>query len=280
MENTHALANGLSLESILSSLGQTAIHFSLRLMASIFILVAGLWLASHVAKTVRRGMERRKLDPSLQSFIGSFVSIALRIVAIIVSLTTVGVQMTSIVAVLGAGTLAVGMALSGTLQNFAGGVVILFLKPFKVGDTIATASGKTGVVKKIMIFTTELHTFDNQVIFLPNGALSNGEITNLSGGTLRRTELTVGIEYGANVATARRVILGILARDPRIADKPEPLVLVNDLGDSAVVLRILFWAKYADMFLTGPDVLEKIYNELPKKKVGFPFPQVDVHIKK
>lgn len=280
MENTHALANGLSLESILSSLGQTAIHFSLRLMASIFILVAGLWLASHVAKTVRRGMERRKLDPSLQSFIGSFVSIALRIVAIIVSLTTVGVQMTSIVAVLGAGTLAVGMALSGTLQNFAGGVVILFLKPFKVGDTIVTASGKTGVVKKIMIFTTELHTFDNQVIFLPNGALANGEITNLSGGTLRRTELTVGIEYGANVATARRVILEILARDPRIADKPEPLVLVNDLGDSAVVLRVLFWAKYADMFLTGPDVLEKIYNELPKKKVGFPFPQVDVHIKK
>lgn len=280
MENTHALANGLSLESILSSLGQTAIHFSLRLMASIFILVAGLWLASHVAKTVRRGMERRKLDPSLQSFIGSFVSIALRIVAVIVSLTTVGVQMTSIVAVLGAGTLAVGMALSGTMQNFAGGVVILFLKPFKVGDTIVTASGKTGVIKKIMIFTTELHTFDNQVIFLPNGALANGEITNLSGGTLRRTELTVGIEYGANVATARRVILEILARDPRIADKPEPLVLVNDLGDSAVVLRVLFWAKYADMFLTGPDVLEKIYNELPKKKVGFPFPQVDVHIKK
>lgn len=280
MENTHALANGLSLESILSSLGQTAIHFSLRLMASIFILVAGLWLASHVAKTVRRGMERRKLDPSLQSFIGSFVSIALRIVAVIVSLTTVGVQMTSIVAVLGAGTLAVGMALSGTMQNFAGGVVILFLKPFKVGDTIVTASGKTGVIKKIMIFTTELHTFDNQVIFLPNGALANGEITNLSGGALRRTELTVGIEYGANVATARRVILGILARDPRIADTPEPLVLVKDLGDSAVVLRVLFWAKYADMFLTGPDVLEKIYNELPKKKVGFPFPQVDVHIKK
>lgn len=280
MTVARALAKDIDLESVITSLGQTAVHFAIKLTASVFILVAGLWLAGRISRSVKRGMERRNLDPSLQSFVGSFVSIVLRIIAIVISLTTVGVQMTSIVAVLGAGALAVGMALSGTMQNFAGGIIILFLKPFKVGDTILTATGKTGIVKKIMIFTTELHTFDNQVIFLPNGALSNGEITNLSGGSLRRTDLTVGISYGSRVAVARRAILDILARDPRIADKPAPSVFVRELGDSAVVLIVRFWSKYGDMADASADTLEQIYNELPKKKVEFPFPQMDVHITK
>lgn len=278
MTVARALAKDIDLESVITSLGQTAVHFAIKLTASVFILVAGLWLAGRISRSVKRGMERRNLDPSLQSFVGSFVSIVLRIIAIVISLTTVGVQMTSIVAVLGAGALAVGMALSGTMQNFAGGIIILFLKPFKVGDTILTATGKTGIVKKIMIFTTELHTFDNQVIFLPNGALSNGEITNLSGGSLRRTDLTVGISYGSRVAVARRAILDILARDPRIADKPAPSVFVRELGDSAVVLTVRFWSKYGDMVDASADTLEQIYSELPKKRVEFPFPQMDVHL--
>ena len=280
MTVARALARDINLESVITSLGQTAVHFAMKLTASIFILVAGLWLAGRISRSVKRGMERRHLDPSLQSFIGSFVSIVLRIIAIVISLTTVGVQMTSIVAVLGAGALAVGMALSGTMQNFAGGIIILFLKPFKVGDTILTATGKTGIVKKIMIFTTELHTFDNQVIFLPNGALSNGEITNLSGGSLRRTDLTVGISYGSRVPVARRAILDILARDPRIADTPAPSVFVRELGDSAVLLTVRFWSKYGDMADASADTLEQIYSELPKKRVDFPFPQMDVHITK
>lgn len=280
MTVARALARDINLESVITSLGQTAVHFAMKLTASIFILVAGLWLAGRISRSVKRGMERRHLDPSLQSFIGSFVSIVLRIIAIVISLTTVGVQMTSIVAVLGAGALAVGMALSGTMQNFAGGIIILFLKPFKVGDTILTATGKTGIVKKIMIFTTELHTFDNQVIFLPNGALSNGEITNLSGGSLRRTDLTVGISYGSRIPVARRAILDILARDPRIADTPAPSVFVRELGDSAVILTVRFWSKYGDMADTSADTLEQIYSELPKKRVDFPFPQMDVHLTK
>ncbi len=280
MPQVHALAKDIDLESVITSLGQTAVHFAIKLTASVFILVVGLWLAGRVSRSVRRGMERRNLDPSLKSFVGSFVSIVLRIIAIVISLTTVGVQMTSIVAVLGAGALAVGMALSGTMQNFAGGIIILFLKPFKVGDTILTATGKTGIVKKIMIFTTELHTFDNQVIFLPNGALSNGEITNLSGGSLRRTDLTVGISYGSRVPVARRAILDILARDPRIADTPAPSVFVRELGDSAVVLTVRFWSQYGDMADASADTLEQIYSELPQKKVKFPFPQMDVHLTK
>ena len=278
MTVARALARDINLESVITSLGQTAVHFAIKLTLSIFISVAGLWLAGRISRSVKRGMERRHLDPSLQSFIGSFVSIVLRIIAIVISLTTVGVQMTSIVAVLGAGALAVGMALSGTMQNFAGGIIILFLKPFKVGDTILTATGKTGVVKKIMIFTTELHTFDNQVIFLPNGALSNGEITNLSGGSLRRTDLTVGISYGSRIPVARRAILDILARDPRIAGTPAPSVFVRELGDSAVILTVRFWSKYGDMADASADTLEQIYSELPKKRIDFPFPQMDVHL--
>ena len=199
---------------------------------------------------------------------------------VVICLTTVGVQMTSIVAVLGAASLAVGMALSGTLQNFAGGIVILFFKPFKVGDTIETATGKTGVVKKIMIFTTELHTFDNQVIFLPNGALANGEITNLSHGEIRRTDLKLSIAYGDKSADARKVILEILKKDTRVIWEPAPVVIVNNLGDSGVELIVRYWSKYVDAYASGVDLIEQIYETLPKKKISFPFPQLDVRITK
>lgn len=280
MNPSKGLIETSSLESVITSLGHAAVSFGLKLAAAVIILIGGMWLAGRISRSMKRGMERRNLDPSLRTFVGSFVNILLRVFVIVIVLTTVGVQMTSIVAVLGAGALAVGMALSGTMQNFAGGIIILFLKPFKVGDTIQNASGKTGVVKKIMIFTTELRTFDNQVIFLPNGALANGEIVNLSGGSWRRGDLTVGITYGAKVSVARRAILDILARDPRVANDPEPSVFVSSLDDSAVVLTVRYWAKYPDLAAAGADIMEQIYDELPKKKVNFPFPQMDVHLVK
>ena len=195
-------------------------------------------------------------------------------------LTTVGVQMTSIVAVLGAASLAVGLALQGTLQNFAGGIVILLFKPLRVGDIIETASGKVGVVKKIMIFTTELHTFDNQVVFLPNGTLANGIITNLSDGKNRRTDLSISISYGDDVARARAAILLILKKDKRILSNPAPVVFVANLADSSVVLTVRFWTHYADMLTVAADINEQLYMTLPKKKIHFPFPQIDVHITK
>lgn len=270
--------SSVNLHDILQQLIHGAVRFGLRLATAVAILSVGLWLSSRLTNLVKRGMERRKLEPSLQSFIASFVSIISKVFVFVVVLTTVGVQMTAITAALGAAALAVGMALSGTMQNVAGGLIILFLKPFKVGDTILTATGQTGVVKKITIFTTELRTFDNQVIFLPNGALANGEITNLSGGAWRRADLKVGITYGAKVSVARRAILDILARDPRVADNPEPSVFVSNLGDSAVELTVRYWAKYPDLALAGADIMEQIYDELPKKKVDFPFPQMDVHL--
>ena len=265
---------------LIQSLLGGAIDFCLKLIAAIAILWVGMWIVNKITKSIKYAMERRELEPSLVSFTASFVNILLRIFVIIIVLTTVGVQMTSIVAVLGAGALAVGMALSGTFQNFAGGIIILFLKPFKVGDVIQTASGRTGTVKKIMIFTTELHTFDNQVVFIPNGPLANGEIINLSDRGARRAEIQIAISYGDDVDVARRAILTVLAKDKRIAKNPAPSVFVSDLGDSAVVLTVWYWTKYADWFASMGDMREALYRELPRKKIHFPFPQIDVHVKK
>lgn len=272
--------SNLSLHDVLAQLIEGAVHFSFRIMTALLILSVGLWLSARLTRIVKRGMERRKLEPSLQSFLASFVSIISKVFVFVIVLTTVGVQMTAITAALGAAALAVGMALSGTMQNVAGGLVILFFKPFKIGDTITTASGKTGVVKKIMIFTTELRTFDNQTIYLPNAALSNGEITNLSHGGIRRTDLVIGISYGDNVDNARRVILDILAKDARVKQSPEPSVFVSNLADSAVELTVRFWTTWPDLAPTGAAIREEIYKTLPKKKLNFPFPQMDVHIVK
>ncbi len=257
-----------------------AVDFCFKLIAAIAILMIGMWIANKITRSIKFAMEKRELEPSLISFSSSFINILLRIFVIVIVLTTVGVQMTSIVAVLGAGALAVGMALSGTFQNFAGGIIILFLKPFKVGDVIQTASGRMGTVKKIMIFTTELHTFDNQVVFIPNGPLANGEITNLSDRGARRAEIQIAISYGDDVDVARRAILAVLAKDKRIAKNPAPSVFVSELGDSAVVLTVWFWTKYADWFASMGDMREALYKELPRKKIHFPFPQIDVHMKK
>lgn len=273
-------ASAAALKDMVSSLTGMAVDFGLKLLAAIVVLVGGMWVAKRIARSFKRMLLRRNADASLVSFLGSFVNILLRIFVVIISLATVGVQMTSIVAVLGAASLAIGMALSGTMQNFAGGIIIMFLKPFKVDDVIVTADGKAGVVKKIMIFTTELHTFDNQVVLLPNGALSNSQITNLSINNTRRVDFTVAISYGDDVDVARKEIIAILKLNKKILKTPAPIVYVSDLADSAVVLGVRYWVSAADFLPSRGEMLEEIYKKLPKKKIHFPFPQMDVHVKK
>ena len=249
------------IDTALQSLIQSAIHFGMQLLVAILILTVGVWLANRITRSFKRMMKARDFDPSLQTFLGSFISALLKVFVFIIVLTTVGVQMTSIVAVLGAASLAIGMALSGTLQNVAGGMVILLFKPFRVGDAIVTADGKSGIVKKIMIFTTELHTFDNQVLYLPNGALSNGVITNISQGKNRRTDLTVGISYGDDVEKARTVVLKILSKDKRVLKKPAPEVILASLDDSSVTLTVRYWTTFDDLLAARADILETIYKE-------------------
>ncbi len=269
-----------SLESVFSQLGQSAVRFGLKLISAIAILVVGMWLVNRLIAALRRMMCRGTVEASLRTFLLSFLNVVLKAFVLIVVLATVGVHMTSIIAVLGAASLAVGMALSGTLQNFAGGIVILFFKPFKVGDSIEVASGDVGVVKKIMIFTTELHTFDNQVVYLPNGALANGVITNLSQGAVRRTDLKLSVPYGARINVARRVIMDILKKNARVLKDPAPVVYVNELGNNSVVLSILYWTSYEDIGLAQNEILEKLYDVLPKKKIQFPVQQMDVRVVK
>lgn len=269
-----------SLEAIFSSLGEKAVAFGLKLIAAVAILIFGIWLSNRLMRSLRKLMERKKFDASLSSFLLSFLNIAFKVFVVVICLTTVGVQMTSIVAVLGAASLAIGMALSGTLQNFAGGIVLLVFKPFKVGDAIETQSGKSGVVKKIMIFTTELHTFDNKVIFLPNGALANGEITNLSQAKNRRSDIKITVSYGDDIALVRRVVLGILDKDTRVLKNPEPLVFINSLAEKGVEIIVRYWADYGDVYDTNIELIEEIYKALPKKKISFSFPQMDVRLVK
>lgn len=269
-----------SLEAIFSSLGEKAVAFGLKLIAAVAILIFGIWLSNRLMRSLRKLMERKKFDASLSSFLLSFLNIAFKVFVVVICLTTVGVQMTSIVAVLGAASLAIGMALSGTLQNFAGGIVLLVFKPFKVGDAIETQSGKSGIVKKIMIFTTELHTFDNKVIFLPNGALANGEITNLSQAKNRRSDIKITVSYGDDIALVRRVVLGILDKDTRVLKNPEPLVFINSLAEKGVEIIVRYWADYGDVYDTNIELIEEIYKALPKKKISFSFPQMDVRLVK
>ena len=270
----------MTLDSLIVKLGQIVAEFGTRLIAAIVIWIVGFWIVKKIVASISFAMKRHDVEPSLATFLQSFLTITLKVFVIIIILTTMGVQMTSIVAVLGAASLAIGMALSGTLQNVAGGMIILFFKPFKVGDAIVTADGKSGIVKKIMIFTTELHTFDNQVLYLPNGALANGVITNLSQGKNRRTDITVGISYGDDVEKARAVVLKILSKDKRVLKNPAPETFLASLDDSSVTLTVRYWTSFDDLLGARADILETIYKEFPKNKLNFPFPQMDVHMKK
>lgn len=280
MNTENILIKTDSLESIATSLGQMIVNFGSKLIAAILILIFGIWLANKLTNGLKRLLEQRKIEGSLQSFFISFINILLKILVVIVVLTTIGVHMTSIIAVLGAASLAIGMALSGTLQNVAAGIIILMFKPFKVGDVIEISTGESGVVKKIMLFTTEVQTFDNQVVFFPNSSLANGVITNLSRGGLRRTDLKIGISYGTKIETVRKILLGILSKEKRILKNNPPEIFVNDLGDNAVVIIIRYWTKYEDLQSVKSELLETIYKELPARKINFPFQQVDVRLLK
>ena len=280
MENEILQIKTDSIESIVSSLGQMAVDFGVKIIAAILILVFGIWLGNRITLGLKKFMEKKKVEGTLQSFLLSFINIVLKVFVFIIVLTTVGVQMTSIIAVLGAASLAIGMALSGTLQNFAGGMVILMFKPFKVGDVIEISTGQSGVVKKIMIFTTEIRTFDNEIIFVPNSLLSNNMITNLSRGDIRRTDVSVGVSYGTDVEKVRKILTKLLQKNEKIIQEKTPEIFVSSLADSSVVLTLRYWTKYVDSLAVKAELLEKVYNELPKNKIDFPFQQLDIRILK
>ena len=268
----------LNLEGILSQLTEIAVQYGPKLIGAILVLIVGTWIIKALTKGFGKLLDRSKTDSSLQPFLKGLVSILLKVLLIISVLGMIGIQMTSFIAILGAAGLAVGLALSGTLQNFAGGVMILLFKPYKKGDFVE-AQGYTGTVNEIQIFNTILKTPDNKTVIIPNGGLSAASITNFSTEKFRRVDLTVGMGYGENIEHAKSVLNGIINSDIRILHEPAaPFIEVSELGDSSVNFAVRLWVEAANYWPVFFSMNEKVYNEFTKEKISIPYPQMDVHV--
>ncbi len=269
----------MDVEKILEKITNMAVEYGPKLLGAIVVLIIGSWVIKAINKRFAKILDKRNVDESLKPFLRSLFAILLRVMLIISVLGMVGIQMTSFIAILGAAGLAVGMALSGTLQNFAGGVMILLFKPFRVGDFIE-AQGYIGTVKEIQIFVTILTTLDNKTIIIPNGGLSNSSLTNYSVEPLRRVDWTFGIGYGDSVKKARKVIAKLAAEDDRILKDPELFIGLAELGDSSVNFAVRAWVKAEDYWGVFFDMNEKVYNTFDKEGLNIPYPQMDVHLHK
>lgn len=248
------------------------------LVGAIVALVIGLWIIKWVLRLVNGQMDRSNVDSSLRPFLKSLVGTMLKIMLAISIMTMLGIEMTSFIAILASAGLAVGLALSGTLQNFAGGVMILLFKPFKVGDFIE-AQGFKGTVKEIQIFVTILNSPENITTLIPNGGLANNSITNYSTRSTRRVDWTVGVAYGESIDVVRKVIEGLLDADGRLLDDPAPYVKVAELADSSVNFTVRGWVNSDDYWDVFFDMNENIYTAFQKEGISIPFPQLDVHIR-
>jgi small conductance mechanosensitive channel len=252
-------------------------EFLPNLITAIILLVAGLWIIRIINKLVHRFFERKDYDEALESFLQSFIKVGLKFLLFVLVVTQLGVKSSSLVAMVGAAGLAVGLALQGSLANFAGGVLLLIFKPFRVGDFIA-AQGIEGTVKEINIFTTKLNTFGNQVAIIPNGKLSNENIVNYNSEDTRRDKIDVGIAYDADLRKAKEILLNICREDLRILPTPTPEVYVAELADSSVNLSLRFWAKNEDFWAAHFYVMETLKLEFDKEGIEIPFPQRDIHV--
>jgi small conductance mechanosensitive channel len=251
--------------------------FGPKIVSAVLVLVIGLWIAKAITKTVVKISEKKGMDKSLQGFFKGLLGGALKIMVVISAMGMVGIEMTSFIAILGAAGLAVGMALSGTLQNFAGGVMILIFKPFKVGDVI-DAQGYVGCVNEISIFNTIMKTPDNKTIIIPNGRLATSSMTNFSTEATRRVDWTFGIGYGDSSDKAKEVLKSLCDADSRILKDPEAFIAISSLGDSSVNFTVRAWVNAADYWGVFFDMNDKVYNTFDKENLSIPYPQMDVHV--
>ncbi|WP_209331126.1 mechanosensitive ion channel family protein [Lunatimonas salinarum] len=236
----------------------------------------GKYVIRFVIRAVNKLFVKYEIEPSLASFLGSFLNGVLYVLLILAVLSTVGVEVTAFIAVLGAAGLAVGLALQGSLSNFAGGVLILVFKPFKVGDTIE-AQNTLGSVERIDILYTTIRNFDNKVVTIPNGTLANNNITNFSEKETRRVDMAVGIAYGSDIKKVRKIILDTLAEDERIHSDPEPIVVFTNFGDSSLDLTIRCWTDTQNLWPVYWDNMERLNEVFIEQGIEIPFPQRDVH---
>ncbi len=275
METTEAAATRAS--EILQKVTDLGVPFLLNLLAAVIIYVVGKWLAGVISRLVEKGMVRAKVDGTLASFTRNVVYAGILVFAGIAAIGRLGVQTASFIAVLGAAGLAVGMAMQGTLGNFASGVMLILFRPFTVGDFVE-AGGVMGTVQEVQIFNTILSSPDNRKIIVPNAKITGDTITNFSAIDRRRIDLVFGVSYVDDLKKAKEILIGVLAGDPRVLKDPEPVVAVSELGDSSVNLVCRPWVKPQDYWAVYFDVVEKGKTALEEGGCSIPFPQRDVHL--
>lgn len=252
--------------------------FTPKLITAILIWFVGGFVIKNIRKLIRRVMEKREFEPTLANFVSDLINWLLRLVLFVTVIAQLGVPTTSFVAILGAAGLAIGLSLQGSLSNFAGGVLIVLFKPFRVGDFIQ-AHGEMGTVQQIQIFVTKIATPNNQILYIPNGALSNSNITNFSQSEFRRADLTIGISYGSDIKKAREIAFEVMKNHPLVLEEPAPSVWVSDLADSSINFAVRPWANNADFWQMRSEILTQIKEAFDHQGIEIPFPQRDIHIK-
>jgi small conductance mechanosensitive channel len=248
-----------------------------RILAALIIFIIGKFLINWANKLLAKMLEKRKVDASIQSLLKSIVNITLLVLLFLAVIGKLGIELTSFAALLASVGVAVGMALSGNLSNFAGGVIILVFRPYKVGDYIEASTGAAGTVTDIQIFHTVLTTPDNKLIFAPNGAMSSAVVTNYSRKDTRRVDFLFGVEYGTDFNEAKSIIMEVINKDSRILKDPAPFVELGALADSSVNITVRVWVNAADYWAVNFDMNKNVYATFNEKGISFPFPQLTVH---
>ena len=273
----------LDAETFLRDFTGQVIWVALKIAVAFASYAAGRWIINRLVHLMDASFDRRQVDKSLRSFLRSLVKGAAYTILLLIIVQLLGFNTTSLVALLAASGFGIGMALSGTLQNFAGGIMVMFMHPYRIGDYIE-AQGQAGTVKEIRLFSTVVTTTDNKRIYIPNSSISNAIVNNYSSETMRRVEWKVSLAYGDDVAVAKRTMLAMLESDKRVLHTPDapadPFVALSELADSAIVVVARTWTLNGDYWDLFFDMNERFYNELPQQGLHFPFPQLDVHLDK
>ena len=248
-----------------------------RILAALIIFIIGKLIVNWINRLFAKMLERRKVDASIQSFLKSIVNITLLVLLFLAVIGKLGIELTSFAALLASAGVAIGMALSGNLSNFAGGVIILVFRPYKVGDYIEASTGASGTVTDIQIFHTVLTTPDNRIVFAPNGAMSGAVVTNYSRKDTRRVDFSFGVEYGTDFELAKSTIMEVISKDSRILKDPVPFIELGALPDSSVNITVRVWVNAADYWGVNFDMNKNVYATFNEKGISFPFPQLTVH---
>jgi len=267
----------MDFSNILPRLQELLAFYGLKILAAIIIFVVGRWIAKALKNMIKRMMTKGNVDEILVSFVGNLTYIALLAFVIIAALNQLGIQTTSFIAIIGAAGLAIGLALQGSLANFAAGVLMIIFRPFKVGDYIEGA-GVAGAVEKVHIFTTQLKTPDDKTIIIPNAKIMGDNITNYSAKDTRRVDMVIGVGYGDDLKKVREILEDILANDHRILKDPAPTIGVLELGDNSVNFAVRPWVKRDDYWGAYFDVTETVKRRFDEEGISIPYPQRDVHL--